>query len=207
MSLLLATGHYLDFGPTPTQSTRHFLKHRGTKRCEANLVVLGQKPSRARTDPISNGSQFCFVASHRVDSNWAYIITRHLYKCLSIRLPLLHLAYENFKLYIEKMKHFHDKMISRNEFSISQKVLLFNSRLKIEDEPTNKGPFKVNDKKFKPFHESLVVVEEHIENLSLIQPTFSKHKSSYLDEGDLPQNFDMHKYHVVWVVSQSGNVK
>ncbi|RDX86637.1 hypothetical protein CR513_31997, partial [Mucuna pruriens] len=56
-SFLLATSHYPDFGPTPTQSTRHFLKHRGTKRCEVNL----SHPSGARMDLIPDGSQFCFV--------------------------------------------------------------------------------------------------------------------------------------------------
>jgi len=40
-------------------------------------------------------------------------------------------AYENSKFYKEKTKQYHDKMIARKEFSIGQKVLLFNSHLKL----------------------------------------------------------------------------
>ena len=39
-------------------------------------------------------------------------------------------AYESSRLYKEKTKAFHDKHILRKEFSVGQKVLLFNSRLK-----------------------------------------------------------------------------
>jgi len=38
-------------------------------------------------------------------------------------------AYENSKIYKEKVKRFHDSKILRKEFHIGQKVLLFNSRL------------------------------------------------------------------------------
>lgn len=40
-------------------------------------------------------------------------------------------AYENSQIYKEKTKYFHDKMISKKEFPMGQKVLLFNSCLKI----------------------------------------------------------------------------
>ncbi|KAK9666603.1 hypothetical protein RND81_14G197400 [Saponaria officinalis] len=40
-------------------------------------------------------------------------------------------AYENAKIYKEKSKAFHDKMIARKSFRVGQKVLLFNSRLKL----------------------------------------------------------------------------
>ncbi|RDY01817.1 hypothetical protein CR513_14809, partial [Mucuna pruriens] len=40
-------------------------------------------------------------------------------------------AYENSKGYKEKVKCFHDNMILRKEFKVGQKVLLFNSRLKL----------------------------------------------------------------------------
>ncbi|XP_026451036.1 uncharacterized protein LOC113351223 [Papaver somniferum] len=40
-------------------------------------------------------------------------------------------AYESPRIYKEKTKLFHDKMISRNIFVVGQKVLLFNSRLKL----------------------------------------------------------------------------
>ncbi|KAM2328008.1 hypothetical protein ACFXTH_014518 [Malus domestica] len=40
-------------------------------------------------------------------------------------------AYENAWIYKEKTKAFHDKMIRGKSFSIGQKVLLFNSRLRL----------------------------------------------------------------------------
>ncbi|KAL0282421.1 UNVERIFIED_CONTAM: hypothetical protein Sangu_2950400 [Sesamum angustifolium] len=40
-------------------------------------------------------------------------------------------AYENSKIYKEKAKAFHDRIISRKEFNIGQKVLLFHSKLKL----------------------------------------------------------------------------
>ena len=40
-------------------------------------------------------------------------------------------AYENARIYKEKTKAFHDKMIWGKTFSIGQKVLLFNSRLRL----------------------------------------------------------------------------
>ena len=40
-------------------------------------------------------------------------------------------AYENAKLYKEKTKMWHDKQIVRREFKKGQKVLLFNSRLRL----------------------------------------------------------------------------
>ncbi|CAN6721162.1 unnamed protein product [Malus baccata var. baccata] len=42
-----------------------------------------------------------------------------------------HEAYENARIYKEKTKAFHDKMIRGKSFSIRQKVLLFNSRLRL----------------------------------------------------------------------------
>ena len=40
-------------------------------------------------------------------------------------------AYQNAKIYKEKTKAWHDKHIARKEFEPGQRVLLFNSRLKI----------------------------------------------------------------------------
>ena len=40
-------------------------------------------------------------------------------------------AYENVKLYKERTKRWHDKHLVRREFKIGDKVLLFNSRLKL----------------------------------------------------------------------------
>ena len=40
-------------------------------------------------------------------------------------------AYESSRIYKEKTKNFHDRIISRKQFSIGQKVLLYHSRLKL----------------------------------------------------------------------------
>ena len=40
-------------------------------------------------------------------------------------------AYENSRIYKEKTKAFHDKMVARKEFQVGQKVLLYNSRLRL----------------------------------------------------------------------------
>jgi hypothetical protein len=40
-------------------------------------------------------------------------------------------AYESARIYKEKTKAFHDKMISRKEFKIGQKVLLYQSQLRL----------------------------------------------------------------------------
>ncbi|XP_062114809.1 uncharacterized protein LOC133827278 [Humulus lupulus] len=40
-------------------------------------------------------------------------------------------AYENARIYKEKSKPIHDKMILRKDFQSGEKVLLFNSRLKL----------------------------------------------------------------------------
>ncbi|CAN6691845.1 unnamed protein product [Malus baccata var. baccata] len=53
-------------------------------------------------------------------------------------------AYENARLYKEKTKAFHDKMIRTKSFAIGQKVLLFNSRLrKLRSRWI--GPFVITD--------------------------------------------------------------
>ncbi|XP_021715073.1 uncharacterized protein LOC110683041 [Chenopodium quinoa] len=40
-------------------------------------------------------------------------------------------AYENHRLYKEKTKNFHDKMIQKREFKVGDKVFLYNSRLRL----------------------------------------------------------------------------
>ena len=40
-------------------------------------------------------------------------------------------AYDNARLYKERTKYLHDKLLHRKQFYIGQKVLLFNSRLKL----------------------------------------------------------------------------
>ena len=41
------------------------------------------------------------------------------------------MAYENARLYKEKTKFWHDKKILKRDFTPGQKVLLYNSRLKL----------------------------------------------------------------------------
>ncbi|XP_052171583.1 uncharacterized protein LOC127787562 [Diospyros lotus] len=40
-------------------------------------------------------------------------------------------AYENSRIYKEKAKAAHDKLIAKKEFNVGNKVLLYNSRLKL----------------------------------------------------------------------------
>jgi hypothetical protein len=107
-------------------------------------------------------------------------------------------AYESSRIYKEKTKHFHDKMISRKEFYVGQQVLLFNSRLKLMAgklrskwigpfvvtnvfphgaiEITSAGTgkvFKVNGQRLKLFHGSPMPVEAPVEELSLDEPSYT----------------------------------
>ena len=106
-------------------------------------------------------------------------------------------AYESSRIYKEKTKATHDKMISRKSFEVGQKVLLFNTRLKlfpgklrsrwvgpfivtnvfphgaieIKSLQTNKD-FKVNGHRLKPYYESF---QEHIvEEVELSEPTYGE---------------------------------
>ncbi|CAN6723342.1 unnamed protein product [Malus baccata var. baccata] len=77
-------------------------------------------------------------------------------------------AYESSRIYKEKSKAFHDKMISRKSFSIGQKILLFNYRLQlfpVEIQSSKTGNmFKVNGHRLKPYYESFAEhdVEEYL---------------------------------------------
>ncbi|KAM1523167.1 hypothetical protein ACFX10_013217 [Malus domestica] len=99
-------------------------------------------------------------------------------------------TYQNAHIYKEKMKAFHDKMIRSKTFSMGQKVLLFNSRLRLFPGKLHSkwiGPFvvtnvfprgavqiqslktqqefKVNGHHLKPYYEAF---EEHVmENVPL----------------------------------------
>ncbi|KAL8126776.1 hypothetical protein AgCh_013895 [Apium graveolens] len=60
-------------------------------------------------------------------------------------------AYDNSRLYKEKMKRMHDKMIQRSDFQVGDKVLLFNSRLRLFSGKLRSrwsGPFYVPEVKF-----------------------------------------------------------
>ncbi|KAL2318894.1 hypothetical protein Fmac_032770 [Flemingia macrophylla] len=104
-------------------------------------------------------------------------------------------AYKNSKFYKEKTKRFHDSLIARKEFLVGQKVLLFNSRLKlmagklrskwirpfvitnvfpygvveIRSASSNKS-FKVNGHRLKHFHESPSLVDVTMEEYALEEP-------------------------------------
>ncbi|CAN6723513.1 unnamed protein product [Malus baccata var. baccata] len=92
-------------------------------------------------------------------------------------------AYENARIYNEKTKAFHDKMIRGKSFSVGQRVLLFNSRLRLFPGKLRSkwvGPFvitnvfvhgavqiqslktgqefKVNGHRLKPYYDN---IEEH----------------------------------------------
>ncbi|XP_050156250.1 uncharacterized protein LOC126630168 [Malus sylvestris] len=74
-----------------------------------------------------------------------------------------HEAYENARIYKENTKALHDKMIRSKTFSIGQKVLLFNSRLRlfpvqIQIFKTSQE-FKVNGHRLKPYYD---LFEEHV---------------------------------------------
>ncbi|RDY09178.1 Tf2-11, partial [Mucuna pruriens] len=112
-------------------------------------------------------------------------------------LDELHLeAYENSRIYKQKVKKFHDQKILRKDFHVGQKVLLFNSRLKLItgklrsrwDRPfviTNVFPngavqlqdehssstFQVNGHQIKPFHEGPAPITADVEIISLMEPT------------------------------------
>ncbi|KAM2622711.1 hypothetical protein TB2_027304 [Malus domestica] len=71
-----------------------------------------------------------------------------------------HEAYENASIYKEKTKAFHDKMIRGKTFSIGQKVLLFNSRLRL-------FPGKLRSKWIGPFVITNVFVHGAVQIQSL----------------------------------------
>nr|GMC95599.1 Gag-Pol polyprotein [Ipomoea batatas] len=104
-------------------------------------------------------------------------------------------AYENSRLYKEKTKMFHDNMILRKSFEVGQKVLLYNSRLKlmpgklrtrwigpfvvnivfpygaIEIKSIDTGKvFKVNGHRLKPFHEGMTILS--LEDVDLALPEY-----------------------------------
>ncbi|XP_027347944.1 uncharacterized protein LOC113859339 [Abrus precatorius] len=75
-------------------------------------------------------------------------------------------AYENSRIYKEKTKQYHDKKISSEEFYVGQKVLLFNSRLKLM-------PGKLKSRWLGPFTVTKVfshVTLEEVEEIELHSP-------------------------------------
>ncbi|RDX80256.1 hypothetical protein CR513_39215, partial [Mucuna pruriens] len=105
-------------------------------------------------------------------------------------------AYENSRIYKQKVKKFHDQKILRKDFHVGQKVLVFNSQLKLiagrlcskwngpfvitnifpngvvqlQDEHSS-STFQVNGHQIKPFHEGLAPITHDMEIISLMEPT------------------------------------
>ncbi|CAN6685671.1 unnamed protein product [Malus baccata var. baccata] len=80
-----------------------------------------------------------------------------------------HDAYENARIYKDKTKAYHDKMLRTKTFSKGQKVLLFDSRLRlfpVQVQSLKTGhEIKVNGHRLKPYYD---LFEEHVvEDLSL----------------------------------------
>ncbi|XP_024175456.1 uncharacterized protein LOC112181268, partial [Rosa chinensis] len=65
-------------------------------------------------------------------------------------------AYDSARIYKEKTKAFHDKMIRGKTFVVGQKVLLFHSRLRLFliRSPATGSDFKVNGHRLKPYYEA-----------------------------------------------------
>ena len=105
-------------------------------------------------------------------------------------------ACESARIYKEKTKIFHDKMISRKKFKVGQKVLLYHSRLRLflgKSRSRWIGPFvitnvfphnaveiqslatfkvfKVNGHRLKPFYEGSQV--ENVAKLDLEDPIYT----------------------------------
>ncbi|CAL9029459.1 unnamed protein product [Prunus brigantina] len=77
---------------------------------------------------------------------------------------LRHEAYENAKLYKVKTKQYHDKKIVRKTFEKGQKVLLFNSRLKLFPSKLRSwwiGPFIITN----VFHHGAVEIQKGWQHL------------------------------------------
>ena len=96
---------------------------------------------------------------------------------------IMHLAYENTRIYKEKTNEYHDKRIFSRSFEPNDQVLLFNSRLKLflgklksiwsgpftikEVSPfgsvvlldTNGGEFVVNGQRLKPYFAETTIAE------------------------------------------------
>ncbi|RDX83968.1 gag-pol, partial [Mucuna pruriens] len=104
-------------------------------------------------------------------------------------------AYENSRIYKQKVKQFHDQQVLRKEFQVGQRVPLFNSCLKLivgklrsrwdgpfvitivfpygvvelKDQHTN-NTFQVNGHQIKFFHEGPAPIVGETETISLMEP-------------------------------------
>ena len=104
-------------------------------------------------------------------------------------------AYENARIYKDKTKAFHDQIISRKEFNVGKKVLMYHAHLRLflgklrshwigpfvvtkvyphgavekQSLETNKI-FKVNGHRLKVYYENIPVEEIH--EVELAEPTY-----------------------------------
>ncbi|RDX82740.1 gag-pol, partial [Mucuna pruriens] len=127
----------------------------------------------------------------QAEYNLTYDQVRKQRKFQLQELDELHLeAYENSRIYKQKIKQFHDQQILRKEFQVGQKVLLFNLRklcsgwdgpfvitnvfpysvVEQKDEYTN-STFQVNEHQINLFHEGLAPIASEMETISLMEPT------------------------------------
>ncbi|RDX96885.1 hypothetical protein CR513_20412, partial [Mucuna pruriens] len=96
-------------------------------------------------------------------------------------------AYENSKIYKQKVKKFHDQQILRKDFRVGQKLIAGRLRsrwdgsfvitnifshgvVQLKDEQSNRT-FQVNGHQIKPFHEGLAPITGEMEIISLMEPT------------------------------------
>ncbi|RDX73946.1 hypothetical protein CR513_46367, partial [Mucuna pruriens] len=115
-------------------------------------------------------------------------------------------AYENSRIYKEKIKQFHDSRNIRKEFRVNQKVLLFNSRLKliaveIRDDANNRN-FKINGHQLKPYYEgpNLSLNVGEVEIVELIEPINWSLAEVFL--GMIPPLPKMHFTHFFFIVER-----
>ncbi|XP_074278637.1 uncharacterized protein LOC141602231 [Silene latifolia] len=139
-------------------------------------------------------------------------------------------AYESSRLYKEKTKRWHDKKILKKDFQIGDKVLLFNSRMKIfpgklrskwsgpytvinvnklgsiEVMTTNGEKFKVNVHRLKIYHENAIIgVVEEVKEEELKRSQMMKKKMlrCYSTRGPSPILVSLARG---WVSSSSDHV-
>ncbi|RDX73865.1 hypothetical protein CR513_46467, partial [Mucuna pruriens] len=94
------------------------LSQMATTNAESDLASEGRKLTKAKT-----------TSPHQAPNPYQAGKER---KLQLQELEELHLkAYENCRIYKQKVKQFHDNQILRKEFKVDQKVLLFNSGLKL----------------------------------------------------------------------------
>ncbi|RDX84244.1 putative mitochondrial protein, partial [Mucuna pruriens] len=105
--------------------------------CTGWLLLITPKPMGRPKCVIERSSKFCKRMAYRTPlrmSPYWVVFGKECHLPVEIEHQLEELlleAYENSKVYKEKVKGFHDNMILRKEFKVGQKVLLFNSRLKL----------------------------------------------------------------------------